>query len=85
MKEIKEEEGISIARACKLIMLVRSMYYYESVKDDSEVEAKLNWYAEKLPARGFPEYFKRIRGEGLCWTKEYDECTLALECHTGER
>ena len=36
------------------------MYYYESVKDDSEVEAKLNWYAEKLPARGFPEYFKRI-------------------------
>jgi len=67
VKEITEEEGISIARACKLIMLVRSMYYYESVKDDSEVEAKLNWYAEKLPARGFPEYFKRIRGEGLCW------------------
>jgi len=60
VKEIKEEEGISIARACKLIMLVRSMYYYESVKDDSEVEAKLNWYGEKLPARGFPEYYKRI-------------------------
>jgi putative transposase len=67
VKEIKEEEGISIARACKLIMLVRSMYYYESVKDDSEVEAKLNWYGEKLPARGFPEYFKRIRQEGLQW------------------
>ncbi len=63
MKEIKEEEGISVARACKLIMLVRSRYYYESVKDDSEVEAKLNWYGEKLPPRGFPEYFKRIRGE----------------------
>jgi len=65
--EIKEEEGISIARACKIIMLVRCMYYYESVKDDSEVEAKLKWYGEKLPARGFPEYFKRIRGEGLVW------------------
>lgn len=67
MTEIKEEEGISVARACKIVMLVRSMFYYESVKDDSEVEAKLKWYAEKLPARGFPEYFKRIRAEGLCW------------------
>jgi putative transposase len=65
--EIKEEESISVARACKIIMLVRCMYYYESVKDDSEVEAKLRWYGEKLPARGFPEYFKRIRKEGLCW------------------
>jgi putative transposase len=55
VKEIKEEKGISIARACKLIMFVRSIYYYESVEDDSEVEAKLNWYGEKLPARGFPE------------------------------
>ena len=48
-------------------MLVRCMYYYESVKDDSDVEAKLQWYGEKLPSRGFPEYFKRIRGEGLVW------------------
>ena len=24
-------------------------------------------YAEKLPARGFPEYYKRIRREGLEW------------------
>jgi putative transposase len=39
--EIKEEEWISVVRACKIVMLVRSIYYYESVKDDSEVEAKL--------------------------------------------
>ena len=43
------------------------MYYYESVRDDSEVEIKLQWYGEKFPARGFPEYFKRIRKEGLVW------------------
>ena len=68
MEEIcKEEEGISVARACSIVLLVRSMYYYESVKDDSEVEAKLRWYGEKLPARGFPEYYKRIRKEGLEW------------------
>jgi putative transposase len=65
--EIKSEEKISVARACKIMELDRSMYYYESVKDDSEVESKLRWYGEKLPARGFPEYFKRIRKEGLVW------------------
>lgn len=43
------------------------MYYYESVKDDTEVETKLLWYGERFPARGFPEYFKRIRKEGFIW------------------
>lgn len=43
------------------------MYYYESVKDDTEVEEKLRFYAEKLPARGFPEYFNRIRRDGYNW------------------
>jgi putative transposase len=43
------------------------MYYYESVCDDSAVGEKLRWYGEHFPARGFPEYFKRIRKEGLKW------------------
>ena len=45
------------------------MYYYRSVKDDSEVENKLLEYASSkmLQNRGFPEYFKRIRREGLVW------------------
>lgn len=65
--EICEEEKVSVARACKIVALVRCMYYYTSVKDDSDVEAKLRWYGEKLPARGFPEYYKRIRKEGIKW------------------
>lgn len=64
---MKEEKKISVVRACRIISLERSMYYYRSVKDDSEVEEKLRWYAEQLPTRGFPEYFKRIRKEGLEW------------------
>jgi putative transposase len=43
------------------------MYYYQSAKDDTEVEEKLRYYGEKLPARGFPEYYNRIRKEGLKW------------------
>jgi putative transposase len=58
---------ISIVRACKIIELDRSMFYYQSIKDDTVVENKLREYAAKLPTRGFPEYFKRIRKEGLAW------------------
>jgi hypothetical protein len=64
VKEVRQEEGISIARVCKIVLLDRSMYYYEPVKDDSEVESKLRLYAEQLPARGFPEHYNRIRKEG---------------------
>ena len=58
---------VSVARACKIISLDRSVYYYEKVKDDSEIEEKLRMYGEKYPARGFPEYYKRIRKEGIQW------------------
>jgi putative transposase len=64
---IRCEEQISIARACKIIDLERSGYYYQSVRDDSAVEDKLREYAIKLPTRGCPEYTKRIRREGFLW------------------
>lgn len=63
------EEGISIVRACRVIDLDRSMFYYASAKDDSEVENKLNDYLaiKVLANRGCPEYYKRMRREGLSW------------------
>ena len=66
-EEIVSEEDLSIARASKIISLTRSMYYYKSRRDDSELEDKLRHYAELYPSRGFPEYYKRIRREGLIW------------------
>jgi putative transposase len=63
------EEKVSIARACRIIELDRSLFYYCSVKDDSEVEAKLNSYVEQkvISNRGCPEYYKRLRREGYAW------------------
>lgn len=60
---------MSIARACKIMDLDRSLFYYVSVKDDSEVEEKLRWYAKNLPRRGLPEYHKRMKKEGLTWSR----------------
>ena len=61
---------VSIGRACRLTSLHRSMWYYQSKRDDSEVIDKLNKLAEKLPTRGFDEYYGRIRNEGLDWNRK---------------
>lgn len=63
------EEKVSIARACRIVQLDRSLFYYCTVKDDSQVEAKLTSYVENkvLCNRGCPEYYKRMRREGLLW------------------
>jgi putative transposase len=63
------EQGyqVSITRACKTVCLPKSLYYYESVKDDSEVINKLNELVENKPSRGFPYFFNRLRNEGFRW------------------
>ena len=50
-----------------MLNLPRSMYYYQSVKNDSEVEKKLLELAERFPTKGFDDYQGRIRNEGLKW------------------
>ena len=41
-----EEYGVSIARACKLMDIHRSYYYYREKKDDTEVEEAIRSAAE---------------------------------------
>jgi putative transposase len=49
--------------------LNRSTFYYRcKVKDDSAIVERLEYYAEKLPNRGFWHYFERMRNkEGQLW------------------
>lgn len=58
---------ISISRACKTIGFPKSVYYYTSIKDDSEVIEKLEGLVQVKPTRGFPYYFNRLRNEGYGW------------------
>ena len=69
MAEVVQEERVSIVRACRILQLDRSLFYYQPVKDDSAVEAKLSGYLENkvLCNRGCPELYKRMRREGLPW------------------
>ena len=43
------------------------MYYYISIKDDSEVIAKLKELSDKKPREGQDKLYSRIRNEGLQW------------------
>ncbi len=49
---LRESYQVSITRACKAINFSKSMYYFESVKDDSEVVAKLEEYTSLYHREG---------------------------------
>ena len=61
---------MSISRACSLVTLSRSIWYYESVKDDSELIDRLNELADQLPTRGLDEYVGRLRAQGYPWNRK---------------
>lgn len=57
MDYVRVEHGYSLARACKLISLSRSLYYYVSVRDDGEVIEK---------HRTFRKEAHRGPGQAIC-------------------
>ena len=46
------------------------MYYYNSCKDDSQVEDKIMELAFKHPAEGQDKIYYRIRNQGILWNKK---------------
>lgn len=65
-----EDSSVSVGRACRVISLQRSVWYYQSRKNDQEVMDKLQHYAELYPTRGFDEYYGMIRNEALIWNRK---------------
>ena len=64
------EESVSVGRACRVVNLQRSVWYYKTHKDDKEVVAKLQQLAQLYPTRGFDDYYGKIRNEGLVWNRK---------------
>ena len=56
-----------MSRACKIVALPRSQFYYSSVKNDSEVIDALQELAFKHPTYGFRKLFAYIRRSGKPW------------------
>jgi putative transposase len=64
---LQETYEVSLGRACKLINLSRSVFYYKSIRDDQPVISRLQEMAEKRPTEGFWKMYFRIRKEGAIW------------------
>lgn len=64
---VVDSHQMSISRACRVISLPKSMYYYKKVKDDSETIAKLEELASIYPTEGQDLYYGRIRTQGFKW------------------
>jgi putative transposase len=62
---IVEEFEVSIARACCLMDIHRSYYYYREKRDDTEVEEAIRSASEH--GDGFWKIFERLRREGRTW------------------
>lgn len=56
-----------MSRACKLVSLPRSQFYYNPVKDDAEVIQALQDLAFAHPSYGFRKLFAYIRRSGKAW------------------
>lgn len=67
MEHLQQAYGVSLGRACKVMDLSRSVYYYQSHRDDRVVIDKLQGMAERRPTEGFWKMYQRIRKEGLVW------------------
>jgi len=59
-----------VSRACRVVGLHKSLWYYRSRRDDSQVIEKLRTLAEAYPTRGFDDYYGKIRNEGLPWNRK---------------
>ncbi len=53
-----------------MVNLHRSLWYYTSVKDDSEIQEALNQLAEQHPLSGIDTYYGRLKGRGQPWSRK---------------
>ena len=68
VSETVQKHGVSINRACKLVNLSRSVYYYEpKPKEDEAVIDQLDQLSERHPTQGFWKLFYRMRLNGYLW------------------
>jgi putative transposase len=67
---LKENFDASQRLICDTISLHRSTLNYQSTRDDSETEEKLEELSKKYPTRGVDTYYGKIRLEGLIWNRK---------------
>lgn len=83
IEEIQSEIQVGISRACRLLRISRSTLAYKSIKDDTELYAKLIGLSETHPREGFWKCYFRLRNQGEKVNHKklhriYKQCGLSL-------
>jgi len=83
VSHLRKSYKVPISRACRVVRLSKSLWYYSSKKNDQEVIKELTKLAEQLPTRGFDTYYGRLRQQGFKWNRKrvlrvYREMKLSL-------
>ncbi len=68
--ELRQEHGVGISMACRLLGLSKSVYYYQPTKDDGDRILALRQKAEDHPREGFWKVYGRLRMEGRPWNRK---------------
>jgi putative transposase len=66
-EELVVQRAMKVSRACKLLGLPRSQYFYKSKKDDQQVIDALQKIAADHPVYGFRKLFAYLRRAGHTW------------------
>jgi len=77
----KELVHYGISRACRVLNMSKSVYYYKPLpKDDTEIEDALRQKTEEHSEEGFWKAYDRLRNEGKPWNhKRVHRIYKALE------
>jgi putative transposase len=62
---VQSEKQVGIGRVCRIVQLDRSVYYYQTKKEDSTLIALLEQQTINHPREGFRKAYFRIRNKGV--------------------
>ena len=70
VKHLLASHSLSISKACDIVGLSTSTWYYTATEDDDELVSALVALRDRYPRRGIDVFYRRLRGAGHPWSRK---------------